>query len=256
MNIEPSHQLIDMNNIVFITNLATEYDTVDYAEYCLGTWKYWCKKNDVQLIVLDQPLVDTNYMKATWQRWYALDILESNNIKYDQVALVDIDTMIKWDAPNFFNETDHKLGACVDNDNVGWVIDSIEGYQKYFENTIVDWPEYFNCGYVIINETHKSLCKSITSFWSDNSQELTHLQTTLRKGTDQTPVNYLVKKSECDVKLMNKKWNLTHLNRKELLMNFKFVNAGYIWHFNGFDKQHRSQIMRETWNNVKHNYEN
>ena len=55
---------------------------------------------------------------------------------------------------------------------------------------------------------------------------------------------------------MNKKWNLTHLNRKELLMNFKFVNAGYIWHFNGFDKQHRSQIMRETWNNIKHNYEN
>ena len=243
-----------MNNIVFITNLKTGYDTVDYDQYCLATWQYWCKRNNVELIVLDQPLVDPSQMKATWQRWHVLDILEANNIEYDQVALVDIDTMIKWDAPNFFEETNHKIGACVDNDNVGWVVDSIEGYQKFFEGTSVDWTEYFNCGYVIINKEHKELCTAITSFWSDNQQELTHLQTTLRKGTDQTPVNYLAKKSGKEIKLMNKKWNLTHLNRKELLHNFKFVNAGYIWHFNGFDKQHRVSIMQQTWQYVKDNY--
>lgn len=245
-----------MRNIVFMTNLTTGYDTVNYDQYCLATWKYWCDKHNVELIVLDQPLVDPSRMKATWQRWHVFDVLDANNIEYDQVALVDIDTMIRWDAPNFFEETEHKLGACVDNDNVGWVCDSIEGYQKFFEGTLVDWTEYFNCGFVVVNKQHKELCDAITSFWNSNEEVLTYTQTTLRKGTDQTPVNYLARKLNVEVNLMNKKWNLTHLNRKELLHEFKFVKAGYIWHFNGFDKQHRVTFMQQTWDNFKNKYAN
>jgi hypothetical protein len=243
------------SNVVFITNLSTDYDNIDYSTYCINTWKYWCERNQAELIVLDTPITDTEYMKATWQRWYALDILQGNDIEFDQVALVDIDTMIKWDAPNFFKETGHQFSACVDNDNVGWVIDSIEGYQKFWPATILDWPEYFNCGFVVLNQSHADICQEILNFWNDNSNELIQLQQNLRKGTDQTPVNYIAK-SKTNVNLLNKKWNLTHLNRKELIQNFKFINAGYIWHFNGFDKHLRVDIMRETWNRIKNNYEN
>ena len=40
------------------------------------------------------------------QRWYVWDILENNKLDYERVALVDVDTMIRWDAPNFFDLTD------------------------------------------------------------------------------------------------------------------------------------------------------
>ena len=35
-----------------------------------------------------------------------------------------------------------------------------------------------------------------------------------------------------------------------------FVDAGYVWHFNGFDKSMRYGLMEETWNRIKNNYEN
>lgn len=256
MSTELSQQTIHMRNVVFITNLATNYDTVDYSQYCLATWQHWCKRHDVELIVLDQPLVDPAEMKATWQRWYVLDILETNSIEYDQVALVDIDTMIHWDAPNFFNETKHNLAACVDNDNVGWVWQSLKGYQHLFPQVKLDWVSYYNCGFVVINKQHRELCTAITDFWHTNAKILTELQTTLRKGTDQTPVNYLTRQLDYDVTLLNKRWNLTHLNRKELLSSYMFVECGYVWHFNGFDKQHRVAFMQQTWETFKDKYAN
>ena len=240
-------------NIVVITSMSGEVD-ISYKEICLNTWNYWCKKHNVELVVLDTELVDINYMKPTWQRWYVLDVLESNGIDYNQVALVDVDTMIHWNAPNFFDETNNQFSACVDNDNVGWVKQSIDGYRKYFENDL-DWEKYFNCGFIVINKTHKLLCDKITKFRNENHSDMVYLQNTLRKGTDQTPVNYIVNDSEFTVNYLSKKWNLTHLNRKEILQNLMFVDLGWVWHFNGFDKNQRFQIMNSVWENIKQNYE-
>ena len=52
-------------------------------------------------------------MKPTWQRWHVWDVLEANNIDADNVALVDIDTMVHWDCPNFFEERD-EFGKLID----------------------------------------------------------------------------------------------------------------------------------------------
>lgn len=222
-------------------------------EYCINTWQPWCDKNDIDLIVLDKPVADTKYTKPTWQRWYIWDILENSNLDYEKVALVDVDTMIHWNSPNLFDEINNEIGVCVDNDNVGWVKESIDGYKHMFDLEL-DWTEYFNCGMVVLPKSCKHFCKQITKFWEDNHTELVQLQDSLRKGTDQTPVNYIAKKY--DVKYLNKKWNLTHLNRKEILNNMVFVDCGYIWHFNGFDKAHRTPLMSQTWEMIKNNYEN
>ena len=92
-------------NVVFMTCMDKAPDTLDYKEWCFKTWQYWCDKHNVELIVLDQELRDKTIMKPTWQRWHVFDILDENSVEYDQVALVDVDTMIKWDAPNFFEQT-------------------------------------------------------------------------------------------------------------------------------------------------------
>lgn len=241
-------------NIVVITAMPGLVD-VSYKEYCLNTWKYWCDKHDVQLFILDEPLSDTQHMKPTWQRWHALDVLDANEVEYDQVALIDVDTMIHWNAPNLFEETKGQFSVCVDNDNINWTKQSIDGYQKYFEDVNFDWTTYFNCGVIVISKRHIELCKNILSFWYDNQEELIQVQDTLRKGTDQTPVNYIARQSECFINYLDKKWNLTHLNRKEIIQDFMFVDCGYIWHFNGFDKAHRAPLMQQTWDKIKENYE-
>ena len=241
-------------NVVFITSIKGLVDT-SYQEYCLNTWKYWCEKNNVELFLLNEELSDATYMKPTWQRWYVFDILDLNGVNYDQVAMVDVDTMIRWDAPNFFELTDRKFSAVVDQDNIGWVKQSIDGYQHMFPNVKLDWTDYFNCGFVVLNEKHKELCKTIINFWDSNEVELTTLQNTLSKGTDQTPVNYMVKR-DVEVNYLSKKFNLTHFNRKEIIQDLMFIDCGYVWHFNGFDKSWRMPMMKDTWTKIKGNYEN
>lgn len=241
-------------NAVVITSMSGLVD-VSCTEYCVSTWSYWTEKNNIDLIVLDEPLADTRVMKPTWQRWYIWDILKSNNIEYDKIALVDVDTMIKWDAPNFFNLVEGEIGVCSDNDNVGWVQQSIEGYQHMFPGVELDWTDYFNCGFVVLDYSQKHLNEKIKELWSLNQKELLDLQNNLRKGTDQTPVNYLVRQNNIKVKFLNKKFNLTHLNRKEILNNFMFINLGFIWHFNGFDKAMRTPLMEQTWQKIKKYYD-
>ena len=231
-----------------------EVDT-SYQEYCLNTWRWWCKKNDVELLILDEPLTDTSFMKPTWQRWYVFDILDSNNFDYEKVALVDVDTMIKWDTPNFFNMTKDKFCGVKDQDNIGWIKQSIDGYKQFFKETDLHWLDYFNCGFIVMSKKHKEICKSIVNFWDENTEKLTHLQNTISKGTDQTPVNYILKGSKFEVNYLPKTFNLTHFNRKEILQDLVFIDCGYIWHFNGFDKSWRTPLMRDTWNKIKDNYE-
>lgn len=239
-------------NAVIITSMKGLVDN-SCEEYCVNTWKPWCDKNNIDLIVLNEPVANTNYTKPTWQRWYVWDILENSNLNYEKVALIDVDTMIHWNSPNIFNEITDEIGVCVDNDNIGWVNQSIKGYKHMF-NTDVDWTEYFNCGMIILHKSSKKFCSEIIKFWENNHQSLVNLQDTLRKGTDQTPVNYIAKNYK--VKYLNKKFNLTHLNRKEILSNLDFIDCGYIWHFNGFDKAHRTPLMSQTWEMIKNNYEN
>ena len=242
-------------NIVVITSMPGEVDT-SYQQYCFNTWKWWCKKNDVELLILDEPLSDTSFMKPTWQRWYVFEILKSNNIKYNQVALVDVDTMIRWNTPNFFNMTTDKFSVVVDQDNIGWVKKSIDGYKDFFKNVDLHWLDYFNCGFVVMSKQHKKICDKIIKFWNQNHEKLIHLQNTISKGTDQTPVNYMLKGSNFKVNYLPKTFNLTHFNRKEILQDLMFIDCGYVWHFNGFDKSWRTPLMKDTWNKIKDKYEN
>ena len=242
-------------NVVFITSIKGAVDTT-YEPYCLNTWKWWCGKNNVELFILNEPLTDPMHMKPTWQRWYVFDILEANDIDYNQVAMVDVDTMIKWDTPNFFDLTEDKFSAVVDQDNIGWVKGSIDGYKSFFKDVNLSWLDYFNCGFIVLNKKHKELCKKIIEFWGDNTDELINLQNTISKGTDQTPVNYIVKGSKFDINYLPKTFNLTHFNRKEILNDLMFIDCGYIWHFNGFEKSWRHPLMQQTWDKIKGNYEN
>tara|TARA_Y100000310_G_scaffold217920_1_gene219033 strand:- start:596 stop:1354 length:759 start_codon:yes stop_codon:yes gene_type:complete len=251
-----------MYNVVFMTYMVDAPDTLDYAEWCFKSWKVWCKKHDVELFVLEdalQPKGDGTYkvpgMKPTWQRWHVLDVLEENDVDYDQVALVDVDTMIHPNAPNFFEETNREFSGVNDDLMVEWVHNSITGYQDMFPDVKFDWTTYFNCGFIVINKKHKDLCEAITNFYYSNEDELRSRQhQTVKKGSDQTPVNYLVRKKGYPITHLNKKWNFTQLHQRGVLPNALFLDCAWLYHFNGFEKTWRNNVMRDTWNIIKDKY--
>ena len=74
-----------MKNIVFIPNINLG-DGRNNSYHCsIKSWKYWCDKNDCKLIVWEDLLYPVDYMKITWQRYYLFDILDNNDIDYDQI---------------------------------------------------------------------------------------------------------------------------------------------------------------------------
>jgi len=248
-------------NIVFITAIpgaktADGLDNMNYKEYCLNTWKYWCKKHDVELFLLEDSVVYPTEMSATWQRYYLFDILDNSDIEYNQVAMVDLDTMIKWDTPNFFELTNNRLSAIKDTEVVEWTYNSKNGYQHMFPDVNFDWWDYINAGFVIVNGLHKNLFKSMVDFYHKNEYELLDLQyNSLKKGSDQTPFNYMIRQLGYEITYLPKIYNMTSLIRKDIVTDGLFIEIGNIWHFNGFDKKMRLNIMKQTWEHIGGNYE-
>ena len=236
---------------------ANDPNMFDYMEWSLKTWRWWCEKNNAQLVLLEEPLCDTELMRPTWQRWYVYDILEANNIEYNQVALIDIDTMVHWNCPDIFKLSNNKYTAVKDDLSIEWVYNSLVGYKKFFPNTELDWTDYVNNGVLVLPKKNgREFCKKITDFYDKNIDELRNMQHhTLKKGTDQTPVNYLAKQFfGDDINYLTKKFNMTHMYKTNAAIDWIFTKCSYIWHYNGLPREDRNNWMKQTWEVIKHNY--
>jgi hypothetical protein len=259
-----------MKNVVFWTgiktNLSTKYGGFEWLEYSKQSWQYWCKKNGVTFVAFEQPYTDISIHRANWQKAiHCWDILDERGIDPDKVFLVDASSIIKWDAPNIFEQIDDRFVGWPDLDNLKWVYQSIEGYKSFF-NFELDNSKYINSGVIIFNKMHREIFDSFKKLYYNHSNEFIRMQDEIvRKGTEQTPFNYWIQYNNIDLNLdMPVTWKLTHLHRKQLFgYNWQlnkdttpfFVKHGYIWFFTGFDKMQRNRIMSEIWNLIQHNYE-
>ena len=217
-------------------------------KYSIASWKKWCEKNDCELFVLNDLLLEMDRMAICWQRYYLFDILEANEIEYDQVLMVDADTIVHPDTPNFFEMTDHKLCGCHFDGSYDWVMRSLEQYGNHiFKGQVLDWWRYFDCGFIIVNESHRQLFMDIIGFYFQNQNDLINMQETFHVGTDQTPVNYLIHGYEGDnVKLLPYEFNMNDMWRKEILTpNLLFTKVGWIYQFNAIPDN--SDYSKTTW---------
>ena len=138
-----------MKNIVFIVNLPESKKQGRNApyHYSVKSWEKWCDKNNHLLFVLDQRIHEEDFMNANWHKIYALELLDANEIDYDQVLIADADTIIHPNAPNIFSLPDNKFCAVHGFGSYDWICRSIENYKKYvFPNVDVDLFDYFNSG--------------------------------------------------------------------------------------------------------------
>tara|TARA_Y100000034_G_C6839995_1_gene379906 strand:- start:218 stop:994 length:777 start_codon:yes stop_codon:yes gene_type:complete len=252
-----------MKNIVFIPNVNVGDDRSNPYEYSIKSWKYWCNKNDCELLVLDELLFPVDYMKITWQRYYLFDVLESNNIEYDQVLLVDADTIIHPDCPNFFKETDYKYCGVVNDGCYEWVARSIKDFSNLMFNSKIVHPwEYINGGFHIVNKIHKPFFDSIKEYYKNNQEKILNSIEKSKTATDQTIINFLLKEENIEVKLLPTCYNLQDLFRKSLLhlpgssywedSLENLFSAGWIYHFNAIPQnpRHVEYWMERTYNEL------
>ncbi len=249
-------------------NHSSKYGGYDYFEYSRKTWEYWCEKNDVLFVQFTEPVEkDMIDFRINWQKAiFVFDELERRGIDYDQIALIDSTAMIKWDTPNFFKLTNRKFTAWRDMDNLKWCYDSVIGYKEFFDNFEFDMTKYINSGFMIFNDEHKEFFQSLKRLYLDNKKIFRKLQDeVVKKGNDQTPINYWLQINNIDMNLdLPFVYNLTHIHRKEMLRhNWQlnenqipmFVKYGYVWRFNGFPKNERTNLMSQVWDYIRGNYE-
>ena len=250
-------------NVVFMAcvvnkDKSKKYGDFDYFDYSIKTWEYWCKLNDCIFFLFDEPYMeDMEKYRINWQKEvFVFDILEKNNIDYDQILILDSTCMIKWNAPNFFELTDHQFTVSRDMDNMRWIHNSVEGYKEFFDGFDFDIKKYFNSGFVIFNDKHRDFFESFKQMYLENVDELLELHK--KTGTaEQTPLNYWAQIKGMDLNFINTMlYRCSHLYRKEMLSyNWQlnedntpfFIKYPYVWMFSGFDKSQREPLIKKTW---------
>jgi len=195
-------------------------------------------------------------MKPQWYKMYILDILEANEIEYNQVLYVDADTIIHPNAPNIFEISDNKFCAVRNFGCMDWVCRSLENYSKLlFEDFMFPYYKYFNSGVMVFNKKHKKLFKSMQEFYQEQHERIKHVQDNYHVGNDQPVLNFFVNRdiSE-DYKVLDYEWNMQDMTRFEVLgEDMLHTEYGYISHYNAGVKPTPGHWLEKTY---KHLYEN
>lgn len=241
--------------IVNITDTTAKVDHTKYSEPCINSWKYWCKKNKVDLHIVDKN--DSRCGKPIWNKELVYEYAKG----YDKVGIVDADTMIRWDAPNIFETFNEEFCMVRDDTNLDWIYRSVENYSKYFPGMDLNIDEYGNAGVLFFHTKFLNVCEEVFKLYKDNQKELDNWNK--GGGREQTIFNFMLKKLSIPVRYLSPKWNLISMHKRELFKyNFQmndniphFIKYGYIWHFTGFAIENRIKVVNDTWSLVKSKYE-
>ena len=182
-------------NVVFIPNIDLGDGRNKSYKYSIDSWSHFAKKNDCELLIWEDLLFPIEQMKITWQRYYMFDILEANNIDYDQILIVHPD------CPNFFTETNGKYSVVRNNGSFEWTRRSMDGFSKLLFDGEVPFKvwDYFNCGFQIVNKEHKEFFEYVRDYYLENQNKIQNAIEQVRAGTDQTLINFLIREQNIEL---------------------------------------------------------
>lgn len=231
-----------MSNIIFLINISnpTKPERTAMYDISIKSWKSWADKNDCEVFVLTEPVVELSQMSPIIMRHYVFDLLEGSGIEYNQICMVDADTIVHPDCPNFFELTDFKFCAVHNDGDYDWLIRSLENYQFEFKTKPITnemvWT-YFNTGLMITNKDYVFLHDRVIKFYWDNQHKIQQMQKQYGVGTDQPLMNMIVNNSDdVDVKLLPYQFNMQDLARKNVLDDrMLFAKIPGVYHFNAIE---------------------
>lgn len=247
-----------------------------YAQFSEITWRWWCRKVGAEFVLLEQPLGGEGFhnIPPTVQRWLALQDLFTCYGSDAQIAMVDADTMVRWDTPDFFAFAGPHLAAVRDPYGT-WIYKSIKAHQYLFPDVNLRWWEYFNSGLVVLTYDHLEMAQAVTDIAVSRQRELMNLSTPWGYGDDQTLMNYVVQQRQIRITFLDPPYNMVRCvamtpeiislentpplfkngNRTRKLLSPQplFIEMAYVWHFTNVHRC-RSLIMQETWDHVSAQY--
>ena len=254
-------------NLIYTTAInhdTSQFKNSDYAQYCLKSWKGWCKKNDIDFLVIDEH--NPRYKFPVWNKD---TIFEKVGDTYNKIGYVDSDTMVHWSAPNPFDLYDDEWCWTRDYANLRWTTNSINNFNQFYPNQTLDIYDYYNSGVSFFTKEHKPVYDALIELYENNSEELDRIAT-LGGGKVQTILNFELKKQGIKIKELPPIWNMFAMHKREMInYNWQdtdgriagkdttphFIKYSWVWHFTGFPIEQRTQIMKQTWDLVGYLYE-
>jgi lipopolysaccharide biosynthesis glycosyltransferase len=241
--------------IVNIDNPNGKVKCNDYAIYCIKTWEHWCKRHDVDLLVIDENV--GNFKFPIWNK----ELIHKFGQGYEKIGMVDADTMVRWDVPNILDEVKSGIYGVNDLCDLNWLSDSIETRKHFFPNTEMDIFQYLNAGVLWFDSGVLDIFKKLLDFYEANQTEIDSIQT---GGKEQTFLNFMLQENKVPITLLHPTWNLLSIHKKNMFShNWQlklnetpyFIKYAYVWHFTGFPIEQRVEIMKKVWEYIKDFYE-
>ena len=100
---------------------------------------------------------------------------------------------------------------------------------------------------IICNKLHKNFYQTIIDFYLENQEKIIILQSKYAVGTDQPVLNFFVQKEKIKYKQLPYEWNMQDMRRFEVLTDdLKFIDIGWIYHFNSMPDDMRNYFMNKT----------
>ena len=203
-------------------------------EHCIKSVAQYCKKYNLKHIVQTEPILKirpdlsrTGRSKEAVERLGYLPIYEKENAfnyleKFRQVAIVDSDIYIRYNAPNIFDmlTEQYAFGAVAERELpcAKKYKSKIRKYSKsaFEQLTDVDWKwntlgaEFYNMGLMVMNKSFAKHLKGQTPKQFITRPEFKDFVDGMgfyKWSTDQMLLNWFVKKENVKCKNMNWKWN-------------------------------------------------
>jgi len=237
-------------------------------DFCIASVKEYAQRHNIDhylqkqslLRIAPDPFLSGRSREATSKHGGFLPIFEKENAfdfidKYDQIAIVDADIFVRPDSPNLFDDLEGTWGSVCEREMPlqPWYKDKIRNYSRMQYSTLqdVDWKwnnggaEFFNMGLIVFD------CKKLKPYlMGQNAREFLNRyefkrfidgEGAWKWSTDQTLLNWWLKKEQVDVTHLDWRWN-------GLFTANKSINDAHFVHFFLKDKlpgkgEHIDELM-------------
>jgi lipopolysaccharide biosynthesis glycosyltransferase len=261
---------------------------LSYSNHSISTWQWWCDRHGKTFRKLEWKYGSAEFKRSglTFAKYAAAWEVLRDNGPGTRVLVVDADTMVRWDMPDFFNTLPDTaaVGAVIEPESSQtWVEKSIEAFEQIlgtygrYPGQKVEPKTYFNSGVMLFGDASRPYLEELIGAVQKHCDEIVNLYQSADVGSDQTVANYVLRKQKMELFPLSPEYNRIHcfgkleydpeftvedklrvmkeaFNKTPISDMFDFMKENYIWHFTS-SVMYRERLMRECWIRCMHHYE-